>query len=257
MIYDLADAPRNDKDDHFRQVSCIIRDLKGFYTPSTTMNKSKVPFFTSLTTLGSREAAAMESPLHRLLEQKTASDSCQGRHQQDWASKRLSALACQGSSTPSKPTQQHAWETISDKKLRNRAHEIAMSNAEFAESSRQVMKVYSRWSEAAQEDFEWFCSESLSKWTANLKLCDTIAQTLKDRDLTVPARLTVARLEEQKSRAARSQASWNKLHGSRDKVDDSMSSSKPGRGNRKGGSGGAIILDPGVVDAFSGGIDLF
>ena len=257
MIYDLADAPRNDTDDHFRQVSCIIRDLRVFHVPSTIMNEAKIPFFTSITTVGSREAAAMESPLHRLLEQKTASDSCQGGHHQDWACKRLPALASQRPSIPTKLTRKHAWENFSDKKLRNRAHDIAMSNAEFAESSKRVMTVYSRWSEAAQEDFEWFCSESLSKWTANLKLCDTTARTLRDRNLTVPARLTVARLEEQKSRAARLQASWDKLQSSKDKVVDSMSSSEPGRGHRKDRSGGAIVVDPGVVDAFSGGIDFF
>lgn len=83
MIYDLADAPRKDTDDHFQQVSCSIRDFKGFSIPSTDMNKAKIPFFTSLTTMGSTEAAALESPLHRLLEQKTANDSCQGRHHLD------------------------------------------------------------------------------------------------------------------------------------------------------------------------------
>ena len=216
------------------------------------MNKAKIPFFTSLTTIGSREATALESPLHRLLEQKNSNDSRQGRHHPDWAWKQILAHSSQSSGTSTKLTEKRPWENASDKKLRARAGELARSNAEFAENSKPAMVVYSRWSKDAQYDFEWFCSESLSKWTANLKLCDTMAQMLRDRDLTVPARLTVARLEEQKSRAARFQASWDKLQSSRGKIVGSMSSSKPGRQNRKGGSGGTVIVDPGVADVFSG-----
>ena len=131
--------------------------------------------------------------------------------------------------------------------LLKRAQELAGANSRFAESSKRAMVVYSGWTQAAENDVEQFCSESLSKWKSALKESDGITEVLKDRAITVPNGLRASRLDQHKARAAQFQASWDRLRSRRTKMNDSKSSSGP-TSKKKGGTG--VIVDGGIADAF-------